>query len=222
MLTEMLTEIRPIELSPKLFKRSDLALCIKISVGYDIKQISGAVSQITDQCQMYKKDQIKGYTGLSLHYSDPNNIYADGLLAVNKKVAPQLFRGSFRYFDKPNEYGKKFAFIQNTFSKISLVRGRILMAKPGTTLPWHTDWPMGWRLHLPIVTYEGATIDFREKSYHLPADGNCYLINGECEHQMRNLSSETRVHIVYEVMTYKSFNDLKTQSLTLASSLNHG
>lgn len=213
----IISSIASATFSSKLLQRRDLAECIQIKVCYDIEHIKKIVLQVIAKNQTYEKDQIAGYNGLSLQYAESSNIYNAGVSRTDKYNMPN----AFRYFDKFNDLGKEFAFIHNTFSKISLVRGRILIAGPGAELPWHTDWPMGWRLHLPITTHMDATIDFKDKSYHLPADGNCYLINGNLEHRMRNASSVSRIHIVYEVMTYESFNALKTHSLDLLSSLSH-
>lgn len=78
--------------------------------------------------------------------------------------------------------------------RFRLGRVRLMMSKPRTCLSWHTDAQR--RLHIPIITNEGARLVIEDEANHLPADGSVYIANTLLPHTAFNSGHQPRIHLV--------------------------
>ena len=85
--------------------------------------------------------------------------------------------------------------------KYKLVRMRLLLKEPRSTLSWHRD-PEP-RLHIPIYTNPGAIMVVDNVAKHMPADGSVWITNNTKYHNAFNGGEENRVHLVACVLNYK-------------------
>lgn len=192
----------PSEVNEETLRSLNKSEVIRVQTALNIFKVRELFDHIAGEVTFVKKDEISGYLGLALQYSTESDKISAGVQKLGSYNLPH-----FRLNDQINEYGKKFGFIFKMFPKINLSRGRILIAKKDTCLKWHTDKPIVWRLHLPINTNPHAIIEYRNGSFHLPASGDCYLINSIKEHQMVNSGDTDRAHLVFDVTTLSTIKN---------------
>ena len=85
-------------------------------------------------------------------------------------------------------------------NKYKIGRIRLLWKLPRTTLSWHRD-PEP-RLHIPIVTNNGARMCVDEVVHHMPADGSVWITDNTKYHNAFNGGEEDRVHLVATVLDF--------------------
>jgi hypothetical protein len=86
--------------------------------------------------------------------------------------------------------------------KLGPRRARWTIISPGGATSWHRDGAeqqYAVRLHIPVITNEGATFSTDEGAYHMPADGSCYLVGVNKMHKAVNEGTEDRIHIIMDV-----------------------
>jgi hypothetical protein len=82
-------------------------------------------------------------------------------------------------------------------------RARWTMITPNGTTSWHQDtWDdtYGVRLHIPVITNAKCAFETEEGSYHMAADGSCYLVAVNRLHKAYNYGNEERIHIIMDVI----------------------
>ena len=82
--------------------------------------------------------------------------------------------------------------------KYKLGRVRVLWKLPRTTLSWHRD-PEP-RLHIPIITNQGAIMVVDKEACHMPADGSVWVVDNTKYHNFFNGGEEDRVHFVATII----------------------
>lgn len=78
-------------------------------------------------------------------------------------------------------------------------RTRIIYLAPGSTLQWHQDGlPEHYqvRLHVPLITNPDCYFETEVGRYHMPADGNSYLVHINRFHRAKNDGMTGRYHLV--------------------------
>lgn len=104
-------------------------------------------------------------------------------------------------------------YVNSIITQLNLCRTRVMRMKPYTTYSYH--WDKTPRIHIPVVTnthclfmvdevlkeipppYHNFDISSTPKKiFHIPADGNSYLIDTTMCHAAINLSPYDRIHIV--------------------------
>jgi len=63
------------------------------------------------------------------------------------------------------------------------------------------------RLHIPIITNEKVKFRIRNSQQYL-SPGVLWFTNVRQQHEVRNLSSEDRVHLVIDLMTSEKFQNI--------------
>ncbi len=87
-------------------------------------------------------------------------------------------------------------------NKVNYGRVRIMRLMPKTGLSYHFDTEK--RIHLAITTNPGCFIfsksdegsEFQTQGYHIPADGNFYMVDTTMPHFVYNAGRTERVHLV--------------------------
>lgn len=83
-------------------------------------------------------------------------------------------------------------------SRYKLARMRIMSLKQKTCLTWHYD--SGQRIHIPIITHPGCKFVLEDNAFHLPADGNAYIVDTTKYHTVFNGSKIVRIHLVCSIL----------------------
>ena len=92
------------------------------------------------------------------------------------------------------------------------VRGEVVNLPPGKALTPHID--VYWfhkysrRVHIPVYTNKLCTQIFEEREYHLEV-GNAYEINNRILHSARNSGTESRIHIIVDLMSQERYEEAK-------------
>lgn len=172
-----------------IYFKQDFAVA-RLKLRLDIQQIREATKKVLEQYKPIEKDYTPGYLGLGLQKAsdDEKNSYYQN---VNSWATKGYLA------NKLNEVGEMYKDVFDALNGIQLKRARLLVAKPGYRMQLHTDGPFTANLHVPIFTDENAKFFIDGEKYHLPADGNAYLVNARRPHRIENHSSSDRIHIVF-------------------------
>jgi len=148
--------------------------------------------------------------------SDPDNIYL-GInslfydwdnaktvideLGIARTVAPErpvrLMERDFNTLASPFK-GTLFEEVYDALAaKYEIGRVRIMKSNPGTCLSWHMDDTC--RIHYPIKTQPGCFMVIDDEVKHLDLN-TWWFTNTLGYHTAFNASSESRIHIVVEVL----------------------
>lgn len=92
-------------------------------------------------------------------------------------------------------------------NKVNYGRVRIMRLMPKTGLSYHFDTEK--RIHLAITTNPGCFIfsksdegsEFQTQGYHIPADGNFYMVDTTMPHFVYNAGRTERVHLVINCLS---------------------
>jgi len=98
-------------------------------------------------------------------------------------------------------------YIKSVVERISIlgfmpVRVRISALKAQSELPWHQDTPVdiySVRLHIPILTNPFCFFETKDGAFHMPADGNGYLVKINQPHRAVNQGENDRYHLMMGV-----------------------
>ena len=74
---------------------------------------------------------------------------------------------------------------------------------PGHSIPTHKDYQCEqWlcRVHIPLITNDKAVMEMDDGAHHMQV-GNCYRINTEANHALRNDGDTPRIHFMFDVRT---------------------
>ena len=115
---------------------------------------------------------------------------------TGKEVSRDIEIDEFKYTHLVSEFEDTyFKEVYETLSKrFKLGRVRLLLKEPRSTLSWHKD-PEP-RLHIPIITNPGCSMDIENVAKHLPADGNVTITNNTKYHNFFNGGEQDRIHLV--------------------------
>ena len=113
--------------------------------------------------------------------------------------------GDFRYFAnefKLSYFYEIFQRVETALSSQSIAghprrigRMRLMLMPPKTCYSMHEDPTV--RFHLPLITNSQALIVFRSGHiFHLPANGDLYLVNTRNSHTAMNGGESARIHLV--------------------------
>lgn len=134
---------------------------------------------------------------LNPYYEGCGSLYYEGNYTTGTKTKrnDSLTEGEFNIFNI-ELYSTYFYDIYNTWSKnFNIGRLRLMKLNRKICLTWHKDNEK--RIHLPIITDEKCKFVVEDNVFHLPANGNSFIIDTTKYHTVFNGSSELeRVHLV--------------------------
>jgi hypothetical protein len=170
---------------------------------FDIARLRAALENVRRRFPLRLRHGDPSYRGICLQTSSDMDDPLYGMVSL------QPARG--RPATEPTVIAGEFAAVFEALTPhLALDRGRLLELHPGHHMRFHSDGPGSRRLHIPITTAEGCLLDFAAGgSYHLPADGSCFLMNTELGHRARNLSAAPRVHLVFQLRSLAAARDAR-------------
>ncbi len=170
----------------------------------DIDHLVAAVERVRRRFPLRPRNDDPSYRGICLQSCGDTDDPLYGLLNF------RLARGA-RPAVEPTAIAGEFAAVFEALSShVALDRGRLLELHPGHVMPFHSDGPGSRRLHIPITTGPQCLFEFEAGgSYHLPADGSCFLANTERGHRATNLSPAPRVHLVFQARSLAAARDAR-------------
>ena len=83
-------------------------------------------------------------------------------------------------------------------TEYNIGRARLMKSDPKTCLSWHRD--SNYRLHYPIKTQDGCLMIIDNELLHLE-QSTWYLTSTTKFHTALNASKESRIHLVFDVLT---------------------
>lgn len=90
-------------------------------------------------------------------------------------------------------------------------RSRLMGLAPGSDVPEHVDvgyyWRTHLRIHIPVITNPGVQFTCDTNTVHMAA-GECWAFDSFCLHNVRNLGTEKRVHLVLDTVGGEKLWDL--------------
>lgn len=162
---------------------------LKVNFKIDVQELLAIYEEVKEQYTFQAKDGDSLYRGISLHYSDDENPFFDGLDSGRHS------NDAVRLFYKNNAIAEKFSCY---FSKLpfQIYRGRLLEAHPGLRIPKHSDGPIRTTFHLPLTSHADCLLYLNNKPFYLESDGSCYIVNTRYLHWAENKSPIVRVHLI--------------------------
>lgn len=170
---------------------------------FDVERLVGALERVRARFPLRLRNHDPSYRGICLQSSRDTDDPLYGLVNLRPSGA--------RPATEPTAIAGEFAHVFETLAPhLAFDRGRLLEIHPGHRMPFHSDGAGSRRLHIAITTSPSCFLDFEAGgSYHLPADGSCFLANTERPHRARNLSSAPRVHLVFQVRSLAAARDAR-------------
>ena len=134
------------------------------------------------------KDYIKGHNVRGVYWTIADE--------TGKEVTRDIPIHESKYTELVPEFKNTyFNEVYKTLSKkFKLVRVRLLLKEPRSTLSWHKD-PEP-RLHIPIITNLGCSMVIENVAKHLPANGHVTITNNTKYHNFFNGGEQSRIHLV--------------------------
>jgi len=174
----------------------------KLDIKFDPKKLRQATNALFTKVS-WRHHVVKGLC-LTQIPGDPSSAYGEKLRGVfwtkpdftGQEVQREEFVDESQYTEFVEKYkGTFFEEIYTVLSKkYKLGRVRLLLLEPRTSLSWHRD-PEP-RLHLPIITNQGAHLVIDDSLMHLPADGHVWFTDTRNYHTVFNGGEENRIHLV--------------------------
>ncbi len=89
--------------------------------------------------------------------------------------------------------------------KMNPRRARVSMILPGFSTDLHVDGRADFysvRLHIPILTNPECKFEYEESSFHMPANGDGYLVKVNRRHRAFNFGLDRRYHLIMDVYDF--------------------
>lgn len=105
----------------------------------------------------------------------------------------------------PTPHLLKSPYIMEIMSDLGAVwgRSRLMGLAPGSDVPEHVDvgyyWRTHLRIHIPVITNPKVHFTCDGNTVHMAA-GECWAFDSFCLHNVRNLGTEKRVHLVLDTV----------------------
>jgi len=174
----------------------------KPNIKFDPKKLRQATNALFTKVS-WRHHIVKGLC-LTQIPGDPCSAYGEKLRGVfwtkpdfaGQEVQREKFIAESQYTEFIEKYkGTFFEEIYTVLSKkYKLGRVRRLLLEPRTSLGWHRD-PEA-RLHVSIITNEGAPLVVDDSLIRLPADGHVWFADTRNYHTVFNGGEENRIHLV--------------------------
>lgn len=125
----------------------------------------------------------------------------------------------------PTEQLRRLPYVMDLMSELDCVwgRSRLMGLAPGADVPVHIDvhyyWRTHRRLHIPVITNPGVLFTCNAETVHMKA-GECWLFDSFALHNVQNLGSERRVHLVLDTVGGEHLWDLVEAAFAGASPTN--
>jgi hypothetical protein len=182
---------------------------------FDSAALRAALERVRRRFALRERHGDPSYRGICLQTcSDTDNPLYGMFSLQSARARPAI---------EPTVIAGEFAAVFAALNPhVALDRGRLLELHPGHHMRFHSDGAGSRRLHIPITTEEGCLLDFEAGgSYHLPADGSCFLMNTELCHRARNLSAAPRVHLVFQLRSLAAVRDARSTPKLRATITRH-
>lgn len=117
----------------------------------------------------------------------------------------------------PTEYLRKCHYIMEIMADLGAVwgRSRLMGLAPASDVPEHVDvgyyWRTHLRLHIPIITNPKVAFTCDGRTAHMAA-GECWAFDSFCLHNVRNLGTEKRVHLVLDTVGGEKLWDMMVEA----------
>jgi hypothetical protein len=105
----------------------------------------------------------------------------------------------------PTEHLLACPYIMEIMADLGAVwgRSRLMGLAPASDVPEHVDvgyyWRTHVRLHIPVITNPKVEFTCDGRTVHMKA-GECWAFDSFCLHNVRNLGTEKRVHLVLDTV----------------------
>ena len=183
---------------------------------FDTAELVAALDRVRRRFPLRPRHQDPTYRGICLQTCSDTDDPLYGLLNLRRA------RGA-RPAIEPTAIAGEFAAVFEALSPhVALDRGRLLELHPDHVMPFHTDGAGNRRLHIAITTARDCFIEFEAGgSYHLPADGSCFLVNTERGHRATNRSPAPRIHLVFQACSLAAARDARATPKLCATITRH-
>ena len=175
----------------------------KINFDFDIPQLAAEVAILLNRVPLGMSNQVA-----LMHINNCNDpyyfgcghLYYEGDIGKQtmKKVINQ--EEEFINFNKELEDTYFYSIYKEISEHFKLARMRIIALEQKTCLTWHVD--LEKRIHVPIITDEKCRFVVEDTSFHLPADGNAYIVDTTKHHTVFNGSRIVRIHLIASIINY--------------------
>ena len=166
----------------------------KLDYRFEIDELQDALDYILALADIDRMQQI-GLTHITGLYNDKWYQSCGSLVntIVNGLLVKKTFPMTESDFPQIIEEVKStyFYHVYTTLStEFKIGRMRIMKMKPWACLTWHHD--TSKRIHIPIISNPGNRIAIDDGCYHLPANGDVYLVNTAKNHSAFNGGTQDR------------------------------
>lgn len=110
----------------------------------------------------------------------------------------------------PTIYLRNAPYIRQVLASFAVVwsRSRLMRLAPGASVPMHADinyhWKRRVRLHFPIITHPEVSFHCGDETVHMAA-GEAWLFDNWRQHEVKNPSSQERIHLVADTTGSAAF-----------------
>ena len=172
---------------------------------FDISKLRKDLDKVLEK-KKFKSPGITHFGAISLNRvpNDESSVEGNNVRGKYWTIADETGKEVSRDIDiDESKYTELVPEFENTYfeevyetlkKKYKLVRVRLLLKEPRSTLSWHKD-PEP-RLHIPIVTNKGCMMVIENVAKHMPADGTATITNNKKFHNFFNGGEQARIHLV--------------------------
>lgn len=168
-------------------------------IASDLKKFGKLDRALTDPL----REELKKINFFSEKYNRGEVALADGKLVEFPFVVqayPETRKESLQLLELSQPI---VDYIQNMFPDHVFMRGEISIMLPGIIIKPHIDrkWfhANSHRMHVPIITNDFCKHYFQNRSQHMEED-MLYELNNRIVHSAVNAGSETRTHLIFDLM----------------------
>jgi len=177
---------------------------VKIKFNFDILKLQEDLTTLLDRVPLDKDtNQL-----CLMHRDKCNNPYYfgcgslshEGSFSTGKQTIKSIIHEEqeFSIFNKELKNTYFYTIYKELSKRFNIARMRIMALKQKSCLTWHRDYEK--RIHIPIITDIGCKFVLEDVSFHLPADGNAYVVDTTNHHTVFNGSKIVRIHLVATIL----------------------
>jgi hypothetical protein len=173
-----------------------------LSTNFDTYKINKSLSELLLNVPFDYRNQIclTNKPGCNdPYYKGVGSLYHND--GIRKQIEHIDKESDYTEFNK-NLYNSYFYHIYNCWTGdygLKLGRIRLMKLNKKCCLSWHVDTDK--RIHLPIITDEKCKVVIDDHAFHLPANGNSFIVDTTLPHTVFNGSMNTeRVHLVGTIL----------------------
>jgi len=177
-----------------------------LPTNFDMVEINKSLNNLLLNAPFHTRNQICLTNKIGCtnpYYEGTGSLFYEGDFENGIKISKTVVYKESDYSEfNINLHNSYFYNIYNCWINdygLTLGRVRLMKLNRKKCLSWHAD--SHKRIHLPIITDENCKMVVEDRAFHLPSDGNSFIVDTTLPHTVFNGSVDVeRVHIVGTIL----------------------